>query len=239
MTVLCSFPAIASTALQIGGDFLGQKAQAKAAQAQMDAQAKAAVTQMNYAFQNYEQERTDAFDAAVSEIEKIRLQSMQLNSQVKNAVNEKQEGRTARAIIRSTEGDTARAVSSVQSNFKQQSNEIDLNKEAVLKSTRNTLLSINASAPKMPSAFSNLLSYGGIALGNFTATQNLKNDVLSKGMEWDWWKGGAKPTSNPTFKNLTLYGDYGFDAQPRNEWGYSDKYGKRNGLNKLTLFGNY
>lgn len=203
MTVLCSFPAIASTALQIGGDFFGQRAQAKAAQAQMDSQAKAAVTQMNYAFQNYEQERTDAFDAAVAEIEKVRLQSMQLNSQVKNAVSEKQEGRTARAIIRSTEGDTARAVSSVQENFRRQSNEIDLNKEAVMKSTRNTLESINASAPKMPSAFSNLLSYGSMAFGNFTATQNLKNNVLSKGMEWDWWLGGAKASTANTWVGTT------------------------------------
>ena len=57
---MCSVVAGVSTALQIGGSYLGQRAQYKQAQAQMDAQAKAAITQMNYAYQNYEQERTDA-----------------------------------------------------------------------------------------------------------------------------------------------------------------------------------
>ena len=62
---MCSFPAVAQVGLQAAGMYMGQKATAKAAQAQMDAQAKAAITEMNYAFQNYEQERVDAFDSAV------------------------------------------------------------------------------------------------------------------------------------------------------------------------------
>ena len=57
---MCSFVAGVGTALEIGGNYLGQRAAYKQAQAQIDAQAKAAITQMNYAFQNYEQERTDA-----------------------------------------------------------------------------------------------------------------------------------------------------------------------------------
>ena len=60
---MCSFPAVAQVGLQAAGMYMGQKATAKAAQAQMDAQAKAAITEMNYAFQNYEQERVDAFDS--------------------------------------------------------------------------------------------------------------------------------------------------------------------------------
>jgi hypothetical protein len=36
-----------STGLQVAGDYMGQRAQAKAAQATMNAQAKAAITEMN------------------------------------------------------------------------------------------------------------------------------------------------------------------------------------------------
>ena len=85
---MCTVLAGVSTALQIGGEYLGQKAQYKQAQAQLDAQAKAAITQMNFAYQNYEQERTDAFDAAVSEITKTRQNALQLNSAVRTLVDE-------------------------------------------------------------------------------------------------------------------------------------------------------
>ena len=42
---------------------------------------------------------------------------MQLNSGVKAAVNETMSGRTANLIVRAAEGDTARAVSSIQDNY--------------------------------------------------------------------------------------------------------------------------
>ena len=113
---MCSFPAVAQVGLQAAGMYMGQKATAKAAQAQMDAQAQAAITEMNYAFQNYEQERTDAFDSAVAEITKARMNALQLNSGVKAAVNENLQGRTARLLVRTTEGDTARPVASIKDN---------------------------------------------------------------------------------------------------------------------------
>lgn len=189
---MCSFVAGVSTALQIGGNYLGQKAQYKQAQAQIDAQAKAAITQMNYAFQNYEQERTDAFDAAVAEITKTRQNALQLNSAVKAAVNENASGRTANLIVRSVEGDTARAVGSVKDNYARKSNEIDLNEDATFKSTSSYIDNLNASAPKMPGRFANFVSTASTVLQNYTTTMNHKADIESQGLEWDWWRGGAK-----------------------------------------------
>lgn len=192
---MCTFPAIASVGLQAFGSYMGQKATASAAQAQMNAQAQAAITEMNYAFQNYEQERTDAFDAAVSELEKLQHNSMQLNSGVEVAINENQAGRTAVLLMRNTEGDAARASASIKDNYERKSNEIDLNKEAVLKSTKNTINNINMSAPKMPSGFQNFLSVAGSALGTYTAVQNQKATLASQGLKQDFWTGGAQKSA--------------------------------------------
>lgn len=200
---MCSGVAYASTALQIGGNYLGQKAQYRQAQAQIDAQAKAAITQMNYAFQNYEQERTDAFDAAVAEITKTRQNALQLNSAVKAAVNENASGRTANLIVRSVEGDTARAVGSVKDNYARKSNEIDLNEDATFKSTSSYIDNLNASAPKMPGRFANFVSTASTVLQNYTTTMNQKADVESKGQEWDWWRGGAKKVNTKTWVGTT------------------------------------
>ena len=200
---MCSVVAGVSTALQIGGSYLGQKAQYKQAQAQMDAQAKAAITQMNYAYQNYEQERTDAFDAAVAEITKTRQNALQLNSAVKAAVNENASGRTANMIVRSVEGDTARAVGSVKDNYARKSNEIDLNEDATFKSTASYIDNLNASAPKMPGRFANFVGTAATVLQNYTTTMNQKADVEAKGQQWDWWKGGAKKVNTKTWVGNT------------------------------------
>lgn len=197
---MCSFVAGASTALQIGGNYLGQKAQYKQAQAQIDAQAKAAITQMNYAFQNYEQERTDAFDAAVAEITKTRQNALQLNSAVKAAVNETASGRTANLIVRSVEGDTARAVGSVKDNYARKSNEIDLNEDATFKSTSSYIDNLNASAPKMPGRFANFVSTASTVLQNYTTTMNQKNSILASGQKYNKLTGGAKRVSNSNQK---------------------------------------
>lgn len=192
---MCTALAAASTALQIGGEYMGQKAQYKQAKGLIDAQAKAAITQMNYAYQNYEQERTDAFDAAVSEITKTRHNALQLNSAVKAAINENASGRTANMLVRSVEGDTARAVDSVKGNYARQSNEIDLNEDSTFKSTSSYIDNLNATAPKMPGRFANFMSSANTILQNTTATLNQKADVEAKGQKWDWWKGGAMGVS--------------------------------------------
>lgn len=164
-----------STGLQVAGDYMGQRAQAKAAQATMNAQAKAAITEMNWNIMDLEQQRTDAFDQAVVEISNTRLNSMQLNSGVKAAVNETMSGRTANLIVRAAEGDTARAVSSIQDNYQRKSNEVDLNRERQVKSTHEYLENLNASAPKMPSRFTNFLSSAATGLNNYTQAKNIMN----------------------------------------------------------------
>lgn len=189
---MCSFVAGLSTVLEVGGNYLGQKAQYKQAQAQIDAQAKAAITQMNYAFQNYEQERVDSFDSAVAEIMKVRQNAQQLNSGVKAAVNENATGRTANLIVRNVEGDTARVIGSVKDNYARKSNEIDLNEDATFKSTSSYIDNLNASAPKMPGRFANFLSTAATALPIATQALNQKNAVLAAGQKYNWWTGGAK-----------------------------------------------
>lgn len=205
---MCTFPAIAQTGLSVMGSYFGQKSLAKSAQKQMDAAATAAITEMNYTFQNYEQERTDAFDAAVAKLEQVQHNALQLNSGVQAAVNENQSGRTANLIVRNTWGDTNRTKTSIKDNYLRQSNEIDLNKESKLKSTKAYINNLNASAPKMPSAFSNFLSTAGTALSAYTTVANQRNTLKANGFEQDFWTGGAKDIKTNT-NSLLIGNDYG------------------------------
>lgn len=189
---MCSLPAMLDGGLQIAGNYLSQRATAKAAQAQMDQQAKAAFTEMNYAFQDYELERVDAFDAAVAELDKVAHNAMMLNSGVEAAVNETMSGRTAKLLVRNVEGDTARTKASIKDNFTRKSNEIDLNKERQLLSTKDYINNLNASAPKMPSRFSNALSTAGIVMSTYTKAQNQRQSVKNTGAKYNWVTGGAK-----------------------------------------------
>lgn len=195
---MCSLPSILDGGLQIAGNYMSQKATAKAAQAQMDQQAQAAFTQMNYAFQDYEIERVDAFDAAVAELDKVAHNAMLLNSGVEAAVNETMSGRTAKMLVRNVEGDTARTKASIKDNFTRKSDEIDLNKERSLLSTKDYINNLNASAPKMPSRFSNALSTAGIVLSSYTQAQNQRQAVKNTGAEYNWVTGGAKRTKDIT-----------------------------------------
>jgi hypothetical protein len=173
---MCS-PGVAAGAnagLQILGNYMGQKSAAAASQEQMEANRTAAIKGMNYKFQNYEQERINAFDTAVNELDKIAHQGMELGSNVDVALNENMSngGRTADMIRRQVSGDTARTRASLQDNYDLKQNEIDLNKESALISTKDYIDNLNNSAPKMPSAFENLLSSSQIILGSYTKYQD-------------------------------------------------------------------
>ena len=195
---MCSIPTMLGAGLSIYGNYVGQKAMAAQAQAQMNAQSTAAITQMNYALQDYEMERTDAFDAAVAELDKVSLNAMQVNSGVEAAVNETMSGRTARLLIKDAEADTARTKASIRDNYDRKANEVDLNKERTLLSTKDYINNLNASAPKMPSRFSNFLSTAGVALDAYTQTQNQRQAVKNTGAEWNWLTNGAKRTKGGT-----------------------------------------
>lgn len=189
---MCSFIAGLSFGLDTLGSYMGQRSQAAAAQASMQAQADAAIRELNYSWQNYEAERTDAFDAAVQEIENTRINALGLNSSVRGAVIENMSGNTANLLIRNAEGDTARAVASIQDNYGRKSNEIDLNKDFKRMSTEDYLKNLNASAPKMPGRFANFVSTAASGLKYYTGAMDQKNKVMAAGQDYNWWTGGAK-----------------------------------------------
>jgi len=189
---MCWWASVAQAGLSIAGSVMNYQGQVQAAQAQGEAmaqQAKYATQSMNREFMNYEIERRDAFDSAVQEITKTRLNAMQLNSQVEAAVAEEMSGggRTADRIIRSAQADEARSVASVQDNYQRKTNEIDLNKETTLLSTKNYIAGLKP--PSAPSKFGLLLDVASAGVNAYTSGNMAKNDALSKGYKWDFWKG--------------------------------------------------
>ena len=223
---MCSFPAVLGFGLETVGNYMGQKSSAAAAQEAMDAQASAAIRELNYSWQNYEAERTDAFDAAVQEIENTRINALGLNSAVKGAVIENLSGNTANLLIRNAEGDTARAVASIQDNYGRKSNEIDLNKDYKRISTQDYLKNLNASAPKSPSRFANFVSTASSALSWYTKGMDQKNSVMSQGQEHNWWTAGAKNSSSiGNNSGLTYVGN-----NPLSKW-------RQTGIGRVQWFG--
>lgn len=223
---MCSFPAVLGFGLETVGNYMGQRSSAAAAQEAMDAQASAAIRELNYSWQNYEMERTDAFDAAVQEIENTRINALGLNSAVKGAVIENMSGNTANLLIRNAEGDTARAVASIQDNYGRKSNEIDLNKDYKRISTQDYLKNLNASAPKTPSRFANFVSTAASGLSWYTKGMDQKNSVMSQGQEHNWWTAGAKNSSNVgNTSGLTYVGN-----NPLSKW-------RQTGIGRVQWFG--
>lgn len=223
---MCSFPAVLGFGLETVGNYMGQRSSAAAAQASMEAQASAAIRELNYSWQNYEMERTDAFDAAVQEIENTRINALGLNGAVKGAVIENLSGNTANLLIRNAEGDTARAVASIQDNYGRKSNEIDLNKDYKRISTQDYLKNLNASAPRSPSRFANFVSTAASGLSWYTKGMDQKNSVMSQGQEHNWWTAGAKNSSS-VGKNsgLTYVGN-----NPLSKW-------RQTGVGRVQWFG--
>lgn len=147
----------------VGSALVDVYAQNKSLEAQARANvqtAKNIITSMNYGFQNLEQERADAFDSTVADLQKIRLQGGRLTSQVAAAVNEGLAGggRTADLLKGTTQADTNRALSSSRDNYLRKSNEIDLNKESQALEAKERLNSIEQ--VEKPSLLSTMLKLG-------------------------------------------------------------------------------
>lgn len=147
----------------IGSAVLGVYSQNKSLEAQARANvqtAKNMITSMNFSFQNLEQERVDAFDATIADLQKIRLQGMRLQKQVEASVNEGLSGggRTANLINRAVRADTNRAIVSSKDNYRRKSNEIDLNKEAQALNTKTQLNSMKQ--VEKPTLLSTLFKLG-------------------------------------------------------------------------------
>lgn len=189
---MCWFNAVAQGVLGAASSVMSYKAQVDQAAAQGEAakqNGEAAIKQMNREFQNYEAERTDAFDAAVNEIIKTRLNAQELDAQVEAAVGETMEGRTADLISRKVRGDEARSVASVQDNFSRKNNEVDLNKETSLLKTKDYVSKLKA--PEAPSMLSAALGVASAVLGADTMAKTAQADAKAKGLKWDFWKGAV------------------------------------------------
>lgn len=191
-----------------------ERENAKRQAAALSKQAGAAVKRMNYAFQNYELQRTDAFDAAVNNIMKVRQNSLNLLSGVRAAVNEETGGdsRTGRALERTANADMLRTISSVKDNYERQSDEIDLNKESVMKSTQDEIESIRAQAPELPSTTSLLLGMAGTGLSWYNDYLNNKTareaalgiGYTSGNYDWNHWRQRYRFADYPKYNEQFL-----------------------------------
>lgn len=135
-------------------------AQKKQEKQQIEALKKTArglVQQMNWSFQNYEMVRQAAFNAAVTDMTKVRMQAARQYGSVSVAVNEDFAGggRTADLLKRSVKNSEARAAASVRDNWDAKNNEINLNKISTMVSTKNAIASLPSVTQK--SSFSYLL----------------------------------------------------------------------------------
>lgn len=151
-------------------------AQNKALQAQGQANrqtAKNYITSMNFSLQRLEQQRRDAFEATIDDLEQNKLQGHRQEAMVNASVNEGLQGggRTANLLKRSAQADTNRAVTSIKENYKNKSNEIDLNKEATLLNTKSAISSIQD--VKKPSLLSTLVSLGTAYIGARTTWESI------------------------------------------------------------------
>lgn len=190
---MCTWAAAGMVGLQAFG--IRQQNYANASLA--EAQARGSVREMNYAFQNYELERQDAYDAAVNDIIKTRINQMQLNSQVNAAIAEGMSGggRTANRLMRAAAADTSRAIDSIQDNYLRKSNEIDLNKETQALSTADYIS--NLKAQSKPNKWADILSLAGTALQGYNDYRNEKTTAKASGGDFGF---NGSYTTAVTFK---------------------------------------
>lgn len=179
---MCWWAVAGQVALQAMGIANQNSAQASMA----ESLASGSYKQMNYAFENYEIERQDAYDAAVDEILKTRINSQQLGSQVNAAIMQDYQGggRTAARLMRDAEAETARAVSSIQENYNNKSSEIDLNKERTLLSTNDYLA--NLKEQYKPNKLGDILSLGATALQGYNAYRTQRTAAEAVGGRWSF-----------------------------------------------------
>ena len=184
---------------------MGVYSQNKALEAQGRANAQTArnyITSMNYSFQNLEQERSDAFDATVADLQKTRLQGNRMSKSVDAAVNEglMGGGRTANLVKRAARADTARAVDASKDNYRRKSNEIDLNKEATLLGTQRQIGAIQQ--VKRPSLLSTLVQLG---TSYYSARQTEDAIHAIRGQAGVGQGAKGTVTQKPFDSNLNMY----------------------------------
>ncbi len=165
------------TTLAVGSVLAQTYAQNRSLIKQEEANRKTAsnyIKAMNYSLQNYDMQRQDAFEAAVDELEQVKLQGHRVASGVNNAVNEGMMGggRTAGLLKRSATADLARTTNQLKANFTKKQNEIDLNKEATLLNTKGAISTIQD--VEKPHLLSTLLNIGTAYVGGLQAAEQVK-----------------------------------------------------------------
>lgn len=144
-------------------------------------QRKDVIAEINQQIQNSNEERQDAYDAAVTEMMKADQNALQLNSQTEAAVNEDYAGggRTADAIMRHSVADNARYNLSVQDNYRRRLNEILLNREATIKTGYNKIKSIKGTTRK--SRFADILGLASDGLTAYNTYQGIMDNRKTGG----------------------------------------------------------
>lgn len=218
-------------AAQVGLQALGMRQQYSAQAKYLEAQAQGATKEMNYAFQNYELERQDAYDAAVNDIIKTRINQMQLNSQVHAAIAEGYVGggRTADRLMRAADADTSRSVASVQDNYLRKSNEVDLNKETTLLSTKDYIANLQKQGEISRSQkFADILNLGMTALSGYNKYKTQAAAAKAKGGTFDFW--GSHSPNTKTSGSFFTYNAQGLPSMAN----YTNIY-KHGKLRKTNL----
>lgn len=164
----------AGVAMQVLGAYGNWKAQRESAIAEgqaMAQQATNAIQSLNYSFMNYEIERRDAFDSAIADLTKNAMSSRVLVGGVENAVSEEMgDSNTGRLINRSANAEGLRAQTSIKENYAKTSDEISLNKEQALLSTKQYIAGLHP--PKLPSYAALTLGMAGAGIQSWSQTQN-------------------------------------------------------------------
>ena len=166
----------AGVAMQVLGAYGSWKAQRESAIAEgqaMAQQATNAIQSLNYSFMNYEIERRDSFDSAIADLTKNAMSSRVLVGGVENAVSEEMgDSNTGRLINRSTNAEGLRAQTSIKENYAKTSDEISLNKEQALLSTKQYIAGLHP--PKLPSYAALALAMLGSGVQSWTQTKNVE-----------------------------------------------------------------
>lgn len=203
---MCWAASVAQGALGIASTVMQQRAaEAQATEGGKAAAATAtnAITSMNHEFTNYESERMDAFDQAVSQIQQVRSKAMVSQAAVQAAINEDMSGggRTADLLARSVQAVGSKNIAAIKDNYISKSNEIDLNKETTLNNAKSYVSGIKA--PKAPSRWGAVLTATGQAVSAYTSATNARADAVSKGADFDFYRGAvAKGTATNKIQDM-------------------------------------
>lgn len=221
-------------AMAVGSAMVGLYAQNRSLEAQSEANAQTAknmLMSMNYSLQNLEQERADAFDSAVDELEKINLQGNRLTSQVSASVNEGLAGggRTADLIKRASQADVDRSVNQTKDNYRRKSNEIDLNKESTVYNTKSQISSIKQ--VESPSLLSSLVTLGTAYYQGLQTTESIKAIQSKAGVS----DTVATASTNAVADTPSYSKAFGFDVQ--NSFNFTFSY--KNPYASTSIYNKY